>query len=230
MILLDSTFALNLMSIFLLGFLGSMHCLGMCGPILSIALSSRKHAVRKTVLYNLSRLFSYLVIGSLFSTAGQLINLAPIQNAAGLVGTLLMIAIALNYLAPSQIQWPRWLTAFISQVQIRLQKKSPRASLPIFLGLISGLLPCGLLLPAYALALASESLVQSWVLMTVFALGTWPAMFIVGFFSERLWSSRITRHYRVIVGILILITGISTLAIRFLHTHHGAPHSHEHHH
>ena len=87
-----------------LGFLGSLHCIGMCGPI-ALALPSQSKSKLSfysgRLLYNLGRVITYSIMGLIIGLIGQKINLAGYQQ---IISVILGIAILIAVLLPSRFK------------------------------------------------------------------------------------------------------------------------------
>ncbi|HMK39705.1 MAG TPA: sulfite exporter TauE/SafE family protein [Bacteroidota bacterium] len=216
--------------VFLTGLLAGLHCVGMCGAVvLACALQgapagqsqSRLRRLGTEVLrhgaYNGGRLASYAALGALVSAAG--LRLAWLRNAGDYVSLLagtVMIVASLAMLGwiplPSRIAVsPGALTAHL-QANL-LKGSSPGRTLA--LGLLTPLLPCGLLYGMLARAAASETVGAGALLMGVFALGTTPSLGALGGVSS-FFSARVRRRAEILAAVSIMLMGI-VLLLRGLH-------------
>ena len=73
-------FQIDLISLFLLGFLGTGHCIGMCGPLV-IAFPARSAKFGSHLFYHLGRILTYVIIGCVMGGIGA--GLAEIAGATG---------------------------------------------------------------------------------------------------------------------------------------------------
>jgi hypothetical protein len=223
---------LTLATAFMLGFLGSSHCLGMCGGIsAALGLSGQQQAVSTNIIrllaYNGGRITTYALIGAIAGYLGSKIAVVPAVSLTlrGIAG-LLLIAMGL-YVAG----WWFGLTK-IEAVGAKLwQRVQPlsRHLLPVTssfkalkLGLLWGLLPCGLVYSTLGWALAAADWRLSALLMAAFGLGTLPAMFATGLASQRVLALLRQRGARMVAGLLIIIMGIITLWIPVSHLSHAS--------
>ena len=172
-----------------MGAIGSLHCVGMCGPLaLSLPVLSVQPATKMlaTLLYNLGRVVTYTILGAVLGLIGASFALAGFQQALSIISGSLIIL----YLV-----WPRskWLLAGNSNVQqffqtIRnyLGKLFTRKNYQsvFFIGVLNGLLPCGLVYMAIAGAVSTASVYKSSLFMAAFGLGTLPMMWSVAFFGS----------------------------------------------
>ena len=167
----------------LLGVAGSAHCAGMCGPVLLVVMgganSSRPAAGRAALIYHASRLSMYVLLAIPAGYAGRAMALAGLGRVMAVVaGTLLLLA-ATGSGGP---RWVRplslaWSTAVIS-VGMKARTFTRRWSHLGYavLGLVNGLIPCGLVYAAVTTAAASGSVADSAIFMSGFGLGTVPAL------------------------------------------------------
>ncbi|MEM6804812.1 MAG: sulfite exporter TauE/SafE family protein, partial [Bacteroidota bacterium] len=172
-----------------LGFLGSLHCIGMCGPI-SLALSSgsrRKEFWIGRSLYNLGRTSAYVLLGVIFGLFGQSLALAGIQQSLSiLLGIVWILALLIFPNWESRlISFPLFKKALIS-IKTGLSHILQKQSTPLMYnaGFLNGFLPCGLVYIALSGSLASQSLTESMGFMALFGLGTFPAMFAVAYLGD----------------------------------------------
>ena len=173
-----------------LGFLGSFHCVGMCGPIalaLPLNRSSLFSRVTGTLLYNLGRAFMYGLFGALFGLVGQSFVIAGYQQALSIsLGVGILILVLLPSSISNRFKITSFIYSYIGKVKQKLSllfKKSTYSSL-FFIGTLNGLLPCGLVYLGIAGAIATGNSLQGSVFMFVFGLGTLPAMFALAFLSN----------------------------------------------
>ena len=174
-----------------MGILGSMHCVGMCGPLaLAVTRGRNSRAWLSSGLpYHLGRATTYTMLGVLVGTLGAGVSLMGYQKAFSIGMGVLMLVI----LVPSLIKRQNrisWKPADRALMQLRkkmgelLQRKEPHVSFN--LGILNGLLPCGWVYMAILAATAADSLWQSAGFMALFGLGTFPAMLFISFVGNRI--------------------------------------------
>lgn len=210
---------------FLLGFLGSMHCAGMCGP-LALALKSGGNEAQfylNRFLYNTGRLITYAVLGLIAGSLGAVISLAGLQQALSITLGLLLLLAALTFLP--------WLRNFFSGLAnplhhwvkkglAHLLQRSSQSGF-ISIGLLNGLLPCGLVYTALAGAAATGTSLSGAAYMGVFAAGTLPMMLAISWSGEMIpvkWRSVVMKIYPYItiaVAVLLILRGMN-LGIPFV--------------
>jgi len=218
---------ITLFSAFLVGLLGSTHCLGMCGGIVSALTFGLRDDLRRSpwtlgpylLAYNIGRISSYVVAGLIAGAVGAgAFGVLPSSSArwtAKLVTGGFMIALGL-YLAG---WWPglQILEKWGGPVWRRIEPLS-RQLLPVNhpfkafgFGLVWGWLPCGMVYAMLAGALASGSAGQGAVLMLAFGLGTLPMLLAIGVAAD--WLKQFVRHpwVRCGAGLSIMIFGLYTI-------------------
>ncbi len=216
------TFAV-LSAAFLQGLLGFLHCPGMCGPFVVILNANDGSRLAKNILYNVGRSISYSLVGALLGLTGTLANTLFLSPVAAVVGGVLVIVMGLAYVLPGlgierRLRPPPALAAGLARFLSRGGKSGA-----LLLGLAGGLLPCGMLFPAYGLALSTGEPTRAAVTMLVFSLGTYPALLSVAAGSRYVlaWTSG-HRKVRLALGVVLIVLGVGLIAMRMQapHTHH----------
>lgn len=213
-------------SAFLIGLLGSSHCLGMCGGIsasLSMALPVGKgFRLRQTLMllaFNAGRIASYALIAALVavlstSAASQWSELGwALRTVAG----LLLIAMGL-----SMGQWWQGIR-YIEKVGAPIwQRLSPltRRFLPVnhagqalALGALWGWLPCGLIYTTLGWAALQPTVGSAALTMLFFGLGTLPSMLATGYAASWIRTLQGQRLFRKVTGVLLIVFGVWTLPL-----------------
>ncbi|MEM6641880.1 MAG: sulfite exporter TauE/SafE family protein [Bacteroidota bacterium] len=162
---------------FVVGLVGSLHCVGMCGPVM-IAFNPRAKA-RGLLLYHGGRLLSYLLIGLLLGGIGSFLFLVQIQQIFSL---FLGLIILLLYGVPSVRN--RLEKAYYNSKMYRFLRSLLTASLSrrqrwFLSGVANGFFPCGLVYLAAAGAVATAHIGNGAAFMFTFGLGTLPALLIL---------------------------------------------------
>ncbi|MBT3308431.1 MAG: sulfite exporter TauE/SafE family protein [Gammaproteobacteria bacterium] len=211
------------LSAFIMGLLGSTHCAGMCGGIvsaLSIGIDPQQRNQRITLYllaYNGGRILSYMVAGALIATLGSALSTIGegmvIRQIFTLLSALLMILLGL-YLSG---WWPAAILKIERGGAIIWHRIEPiarrwipiRSSLQAWgAGLLWGWLPCGLVYTALLWSLSAESTLQGALIMGSFGLGTLPALFGLGLFSSQLSNHLQQQWVRATAGIMVASFGI----------------------
>lgn len=194
-----------------LGFLGSFHCVGMCGPIaLAIPLkrTSSWSIFLGTLTYNLGRVLTYTIFGFLFGMLGQGFALAGLQNILSItLGSLILIAVFVPGISSrfGQSGIVRLVGATKEKLRTLFSKHSLASLLTI--GILNGLLPCGLVYMGIAGSVTSGSVLDGMLFMMAFGIGTVPAMFAISVFRERI-SIRVRENIRKAMPILISVMAV----------------------
>lgn len=211
----------SLFTAFSLGLLSSAHCVGMCGGImgaLTMAIPAEARRRRFTLLlgYNLGRIGSYTLMGTLLGLFAGAISGWAGESWLRLVAGLLLIAMGL-YLG----NWWRGLT-YLERVGRYLwaylqplgKPLMPVTNLPkaLVLGGIWGWLPCGLVYTALAYAATQADGRGAAAVMLAFGLGTLPAVLATGLAARQLAKLLQARGVRTGFALLIILFGIWTLA------------------
>jgi uncharacterized protein len=163
---------------FLLGFLGSLHCAAMCGPLmlaLPVPPGGPARFVAGRILYQLGRVATYCLLGVIAGLAGRSLLLAGFQRW---ISITLGIAILLGLLFSRRISLSAPVVRLVAGLKQAMGAQLQRRGLGslALLGLLNGLLPCGLVYVAMAGALARGGWLAGAGYMAAFGLGTLPAM------------------------------------------------------
>lgn len=202
-----------LVSALVLGLLGSLHCLGMCGPIAFMLPLDRANTLKKTSqlsIYHVGRLLAYGTIGLIFGFLGKGLSLFGIQQKLSIGIGILMIALVLvpgKYFNGHRMLGPVYslLGKVKSKLGAELKKKTPDAFLTI--GFLNGFLPCGLVYMALLGAIALGNPVQGGLYMMLFGLGTVPLMSLVAF-SKGIFSNSIRNKVQRLIPVFVVIIGV----------------------
>lgn len=226
---------LSYSSAFLIGLLGSTHCLSMCGGIsasLSMALPvGRGFRLRQTLMllaFNGGRIGSYALIAALIallstSAAAHWAQLGPLLRT--LAGILLIL------MGLSMGQWwqgIRYVERIGAPIWKRLSPFTQRV-LPVHhfhqalaLGALWGWLPCGLIYSTLGWAALQPTVGSAAATMLFFGLGTLPSMLATGYAATWIRKLREQKHFRQIAGLLLIGFGIWTLPVTgMMHSGHG---------
>jgi len=209
------------LSAFLVGLLGGVHCVGMCGGIVAaLSLGLPEQTGRKSwpllLGYNVGRLSSYSLAGALMGGVGlltvQLSDLHQVQLVLQLLAALMMIALGL-YLAG----WWFGLSCLerLGGKVWSLLEPLGRGLLPVktplralLLGSLWGWLPCGLVYSVLIWALAAGDPQKGALLLLSFGLGTLPNLLAMGLFANRLRRWVQLPWVRRLAGGLVLAFGL----------------------
>lgn len=211
----------------ILGFMGSFHCLGMCGPIvLALPLPQQSWAARITasVLYNLGRTLTYALMGVVFGLVGAGLHLAGFQRWVSIItGAAMILVIVMPWITNRRMGLGKAEAGLTRWVQTMFGKLlGNRSAGALFLiGLLNGLLPCGLVYVALAAALAGGGILNAVVFMTAFGLATGPMLFLLSMAGNvvtrgvRSFINKAIPWVVIIMGILFILRGLD-LGIKFI--------------
>ena len=196
-----------------IGLIGSFHCMGMCGPIV-VALPLKKHnlisKITGTVLYNSGRILTYSVIGILFGLLGLGIHLAGFQQWTSiLLGAAMIISVLFPFVFRKKITIGSLFTGLAARLILRLKKLFADRSYfsLLMIGLLNGLLPCGLVYVAIAGAINSGNVISGALFMMLFGIGTIPLLMIATLASDAI-GQRIRYKMRKVVPYFVLMLGV----------------------
>ncbi len=206
---------------FITGFLGSGHCLGMCGGIVTaLSLSGRgqKGGPLFHLFYNSGRLLTYGLIGLLVGWLGSLMAYTKAFEGGSLwllvASDLFIILIGLGTAGAfrrfniMQLEFRGPLKTMTGAVDVLRQLPKDFAALP--LGLVFGFLPCGFLYAMAITAAQTASPVKASLVMIFFGLGTAPALLIFG--SAAQWLSSRARGWMLRgAGVMVALMGLINL-------------------
>ncbi len=217
----------TLLTALVVGLLGGVHCVGMCGGVVSMLTMGlapehrgRLGAVLPMQLgYNLGRVLGYTLMGALLGALGgalvQSAALHWVQRALYLLAALVMIALGL-YLGG----WWRGLTAVERAGGLLWRRIEPlgRRLLPIrgwwqavSVGLVWAWLPCGLVYSMLILALGTGSAAQGGLVMLAFGIGTLPNLLGIGLLAGAAARYLELRSLRMAAGLLVIGFGCVAL-------------------
>jgi len=217
---------------FTTGILGGFgHCIGMCGPLVaSYTLADRSSGARPLLkrlaphlLYNMGRVTTYGLIGAVMGLSGSFVNVAGslvgVQNVVAVIAGAMMIIMGLSIsgIGGGNTAWIEKHNAAVLRTALRM-----RGSSPTFryypLGLLLGLLPCGLSYSVFIASAGTGGPLQGFLTALAFGLGTLPALLFFGTLMAALSASLRGTIYRaggalvIIMGIYFLFRGIRLYA------------------
>lgn len=215
-----------LLAAWLMGIAGSLHCVGMCGPLISMMPYNRNSRwsffISKSANH-LGRLTTYSALGLLFGLMGQGIAAAGFQQWLSIISGLAILTMVFwpkkwNQFSPKGkiFSFTNWVKTKFASL---LKQNSPQKL--YLLGVLNGLLPCGLLYIALAASISTGNTLKGAAFMLLFGLGTVPALAIVGIFSHALKQRynrgffKFTRILLVLTAFLLILRG-SNLGIPYL--------------
>jgi hypothetical protein len=218
------------------GFLSSLHCVGMCGPIvLSYSVAANAAAQKRSLLglhlaYNTGRTITYMLLGALAGLAGSAMGwmgrLAGIENIAAIVAGAAMV---LTAIAMFGYGFKGWRGFAVPGRLLRPAGKLISSSRPgskFALGLLMGFLPCGLVYAALMKAAGSATALAGALTMLGFGLGTSLALVLVGLGSSALtrkagrWGTAISAATVLVMGAILIARGALAGPVNHCSMHH----------
>ncbi len=191
-----------LISAWLVGALGGLHCLAMCGGFLaatgardpvSMPLLPLAAIIRREAAYHGGRLATYMLLGAVFGTAGaaamNAAALAPLQRMLYFAANVLLVLLGLRLVGRSlqvpllQSAGARIFGAVLPTIEPLLHR--PGLTGRVALGLVWGLVPCALVYSVLPLALFAGGPMQGAAVMLAFGLGTLPNLVALGALMRR---------------------------------------------
>jgi len=204
-----------------IGLVGSLHCIGMCGPIV-VALPLKKHnllsKIAGTVLYNSGRVFTYSILGILFGLLGRGIHMAGFQQWTSiLLGITMIVSVLFPFVFREKITISGLFKGFAARLIQRLKKLFTDRSYfsLLMIGLLNGLLPCGLVYVAIAGAINSGDVLSGALFMMLFGFGTIPLLMIATLASNaigqriRFKMQKVVPYFVLMLGVLFILRGLS---------------------
>lgn len=226
------TTPIDTVALFMLGLLGTGHCIGMCGPLV-VALPGQTGRFSAHLAYHAGRLITYSIIGASMGAAGSgLIHLASAVGGNPMVwitrvqvGISLLAGLFLLFLGLSRLGFvaePQWLAIAVPNRmpgwrRLISRTAGDRSNFDLFfMGLILGGLPCGLSYAAFTKALSGAQMLAGAVMALIFGLGTLPGLLAVGA-GAAVFLNRFRQQADILAG-LIMIGMAATLLVKALET------------
>jgi len=209
-----------LVSALILGLMGSLHCVGMCGPIAFMLPVDRTNNYKKfgqIFIYHFGRLLAYGIIGLIFGLLGKGLSIFGIQQKLSIaIGIIMILVVLIPYKTFNKYNLSKPIYKIISKVKNQLgkelKKKSPDTFLTI--GFLNGFLPCGLVYMALFGSIAMGDALQGSLYMMLFGVGTLPLMTAAIYFSNLLKGGirqkvqRAIPVFVIIIGALFILRGL----------------------
>ncbi len=200
-----------------LGFLGSFHCIGMCGPIaLAVGGKRGQTFLVNKVIYNLGRSLTYSGLGLLVGSIGFSLSLAGIQQGVSLVMGLLVVLFSVVYKKSERIAALPFLSKMVNWIKGKLSQYLKSGSKLAFFstGLVNGLLPCGMVYMALVVAIGLQEPLLGAADMFFFGLGTIPmllGLMVSGSLlpvARRQQMQRFIPYFGILIGVLLVFRGL----------------------
>ena len=212
---------MDLFTALTIGLIGSLHCAGMCGPI-AIALPLIKESWLKKIsgglFYNFGRIFTYGVLGALFGLLGRGIKIAGLQQWASIaIGIVMILSVLFPFIFREKIRFDKLFSGYSNRLTGGFRKLFTRESLGslFMIGLLNGLLPCGLVYVAIAGAINTNDVIMGIGFMMLFGLGTMPMLLGISIMGNMISlglkkrMSKVMPVFIVILGLHFILRGMS---------------------
>lgn len=202
---------------FMIGLLGSLHCIGMCGPLafsVPVVKPGWLFLIADKLLYQFGRILAYCILGVIIGLIGQQLWLAGIQQGVSIFSGVLIVMAACSRLFKFTLLKNKnqlLLAPFNRMFNYALKHKANH----LIIGFINGFLPCGFVYLALAGALNTSGVRHAATYMFWFGLGTLPLMFIatisIGFTSKLLGNkiNRVIPYMMLCLGIWFIFRGLA---------------------
>lgn len=197
-----------------LGIAGSLHCTGMCGPLLISLTLSKKNKTKlytEMLIHHSGRIFSYIVLGLIVGSMGQVLASGGLQQKLSIFAGIILLGILfLPYILQKKSRFSIYLKSKWAKF---INKQGLTNS--FLLGTVNGLLPCGLVYAALASAAATGTYYTGALFMSVFGLGTMPLLLFITFGGVKLnlttkkISSYILPAATLITAFLLILRGMN---------------------
>ena len=214
---------------FLMGFIGSVHCIGMCGPLtMALPFSQHKSFFKyiSMALYHFGKILSYASLGLIVGLFGKQIFVIDSQQSLSIIiGILMLIYVVWVYLV--KINAKLNLLQFIQTPVLKALTtlfKNKNLYVFIFLGFLNGLLPCGMVYLALGSAMSTGQPYYAALFMAFFGIGTMPALLMVALGGQMVgfeWRRKLQKVLPVFIigmGVMLILRGMN-LGIPLLSPH-----------
>lgn len=211
----------------IMGAVGSLHCIGMCGPLaLALPLQNRSNWSRigGGALYNFGRVTTYALLGLALGLAGQVFLSGKAQQILSITlgaGILIYLFLPVKFKATTAVATTANRPLMFLRQQLAKLFGSKNYSSNYLIGVLNGLLPCGLVYLAITSSFLAGTAVKGSLFMASFGLGTFPAMLAVVYFGQYMTSQfrfRLRKAVPVflfLMGTLLILRGMN-LGIPFV--------------
>lgn len=197
-----------------LGLVGGLHCMTMCGPIAAF-LHSNSKLKSSSIVYNVGRLTTYMLLGLSIGLLGEGFAVFGYQQVVSILSGILV----LSFVLLPQLFKLNTSLGFANRVVVKLRDRmvavSKTKSLSTYfgLGILNGMLPCGMVYMALVAAFATSNALTSSILMIGFGLGTFPLMLFISLgsqaFSKKIAIKRIVPALSIVVGVVLILRGMA---------------------
>ena len=194
-----------------IGLFGSLHCVGMCGPIafaLPLDRSTPFSIFKGNSIYNVGRFFTYFLLGIAFGLFGRGLYLVGFQqNLSIAVGIVMILSVLWPIFGLKKVVNPSF-NLWLGKVKAAMGSRFGRHSNQnlFVIGALNGLLPCGLVYMGLIGSIAMGNAFDGGIFMLAFGLGTLPLMLSIGVYGNQL-QKKVLRKFKKFVPVFIVLIG-----------------------
>jgi uncharacterized protein len=194
-----------------IGLAGSLHCVGMCGPLVSALHLGASGFRAKTIWYHAGRAMGYAILGAVMGLVGYSMHLVVTQQWMALIAGLTMIA---------SMAWPRqWrfmpqsFVRWMHQIRQRYMQwwQNGKPGISLILGALNAWLPCGLVYTALAASVLTASPLHGAIFMALFGLANTPALLmsagVIRIIQKRFGKTKNVQIFLMVFALLIVLRG-----------------------
>lgn len=209
-----------LITALIMGLAGSLHCVGMCSPLVMAITNMKRSVLMNKLIYNSGRILTYGFFGALVSSVGAILPFSKYQHLFSIVlGIILLIIgftgfnkLSIPFITPLLQKFSTFLKTQFGKFYHRKTYLST-----MILGMLNGILPCGLTFIALTYCLTMREPIQGFGFMLMFGLGTMPAMLGLPSLIHVL-VNKLNWQVRKITTVLLIVSGSLLVVRAFLTT------------
>ncbi len=229
---MDMDMEMNYTLAFMTGLLGSGHCMGMCGALVSgFFMKTERSSIWPYFTYHLARITMYIIVGLVAATLGYaLVSTGLIGKIQGFLQIsigffVIVLALGILGISPWQFSMKFMPTKVINKIFMSAAKRGSTAGAALG-GLLNGLMPCPLTFAMAVNATSADTPLEGGMMMLALGVGTLPAMLFVTFAFGRLGNKirgmmlKTAAVIMIIMGSNTMYKGISFLALKAGYAHH----------
>jgi len=200
---------------FMIGLFGSIHCVGMCGPLAFAVPTFREgwfYLVFNKLLYQVGRIISYSMLGILIGLTGKQLWLSGLQQGLSIASGILILAAAVCRFFKFSFAGSE--TIFLKKFDRLFGLALKHRANHLIIGMLNGLLPCGFVYLAMAGAINTGGIVNAVSYMCWYGLGTLPLMFLAGIstgFTSAIFRKKMNKavpYFMLCLGIWFVLRGL----------------------
>lgn len=208
---------LLIFSAFTLGILGSVHCLGMCGPLimqLPVNRNSPLQAFISSLFYHVGKTFTYAFFGIVAGIIGKGFAFFQWQQWLSIIAGICLLLLTFFPLLKSKINLAPFLQNGFQLLQHTSQKLPKNVYLFMY-GILNGFLPCGLVYTALAASMVSGKVGNAVLFMIAFGMATIPSLSMVILLHQKISPSirkkfsKSAFYLSVLMGVVLLLRGLN---------------------